>query len=179
MQETSQRALQPGVPDRRKQDLEDGLDRYADRAFQYAEAQRIGEKNEIFTHRQKVEPTEKVGGTGRPECTVRLQVQRNFKATGSDTLSSEAIDNPGGVTTDELEAAYQRVKTRSELNGKFLTYMDQAWDVHKTSWNSYGVGDSHSVNFDNTGIKVGGRPKGGFRLDVENLRQAPGKRNFI
>jgi hypothetical protein len=57
--------------------------------------------------------------------------------------------------------------------------MDQAWDVHKRSWSTYGVGGSHSVNFDNRKISTKGRPSSGYRLDVENVRQAPGKRNFI
>ena len=179
MYETSQRPLQPGMLDLRRQNLENGLDLYADRAFQYAEAQRIGEKNAIFTHRQNAQPTETTVVTNAPQCTVRVQVQRNFSATGSDTLAALAIDNPGGVTVIELEAAYLQVKTDSGLNGKFLTYMDQAWDAHKRNWLNYGVGGSHSVNFDNNKIVTKGRPKSGYRLDIENVRQAPGKRNFI
>ena len=163
----------------RLQQLGRGLDAYSDKVFQLAEAQRIGEKNAVLVHRERQTQTD-VGEQGQArDCCVRLQVQRNFSAQGSDTLATRSVNNANGVSVAEIEQNYTEMRAAVNLNEKFKTQMDNAWEVHRAAWEDYAVGGSHSVNFDDKKISTVGRPKAGYRLDVENLRAAPGKRNFI
>jgi hypothetical protein len=180
LQETAEDPATPGTADQKLRQLMTGLDQYSAKVFAGAEAQWIADKNASFAHRQRAGQDE-VGEAEDPgTCKVRLQVQSNFKMKkGEDTLSTRVVQGAGGVSMANLELAYAEIRAEINLNSKFLTQMDSAWESHKGSCEDYSVGKSYSVNFDDKKIQVGGRPAAGYRLDVENVRVAQDKRNFI
>jgi hypothetical protein len=160
------------------------LDALSDRIFAIAKIEATREKGELFTHRQEIGQAAKAAaippGAGEKGCTVRLQLQTNFKMKGGkDTIATEVVDNPNGVTVVELDAAFARLEANSGLKKKMKDQLRAAYEIHKGAWGAYPVGKSTSVNFDEDAITTGGRPQGGYRLDVENIRAAPGKQNFI
>ena len=178
--ETARNPATVGTSGAKLQQLARGLDQYSDKVFQLAEGQRIADKNASFAHRERAGQDEVGEAEDIGSCKVRLQVQSNFKMKkGEDTLSTRVVQSAGGVSMANLELAYAEIRAEINLNSKFLTQMDNAWESHKGSCEDYSVGKSYSVNFDDKKIQVGGRPPAGYRLDVENVRVAQGKRNFI
>jgi hypothetical protein len=115
-----------------------------------------------------------VGGAG--VGTVRLQIQLN---KDSSTLSSEVVENAGGVTITALDAGFERLLNGWAASKKLKTQARECYEMHKTKCRQYTVGNSYSIYFDEGTIKTAGRPKGGYRLDIENIRVAPGRPNFV
>ena len=149
-------------------------------------AKKSQEKLELQAHRTKLEEVdEEVKPTGTSAKgkvgTVRLQVQNNFKTKEKDEVCfARVVDSADGVSVASLDAAFELLVTDTGWTQKKLVEkLRESYAKHTEAWSGYVVGNSYSVNFDTETIKVGGRPKSGYRLDVENLREAPGKRNFI
>jgi hypothetical protein len=163
--------------------LSQTLNNFSDRVVQLAavqiEVERVQVRVQNQADRQVVvqEPVE--GGNARA-CTVRLQLQTNFTMKGgNDTLATETVNSADGVTVVSLDTAFAEIVRKAHMNKKLDANLHEAYAAHKNLWANYGVGGSHSINFDENGLIAGKRPSYGYRLDVENIRQAPGKRNFI
>ena len=159
------------------------LNGFSDRVVQLAAVQVEAERVQVLVqnqaHRQAVIPQQADVGDARA-CTVRLQLQTNFLMRGgNDTLATETLNSATGVTVVSLNAAFEEIVRRAHLNNRLEINLRQAYAAHQNLWANYGVGGSHSINFDENGIIAGRRPDYGYRLDVENIRQAQGTRNFI
>jgi hypothetical protein len=92
--------------------------------------------------------------------------------------TKSVTSNGGGVTVRQLDAAFERVLTASSWGKKLASQARAAYAIHKGKWGVYTQGNSYSVYFDEQSIVTSGRPKGGYRLDIENIR-AGNTPNFV
>jgi len=153
------------------------LDAFSDHVEKQAENQNRSELAAVVGNRTPVaeEPAAPQGELP----AVRLQLQTNFKMKGgNDTLATEVVSNANGVSAQAVGDAFTRLETASGLNKKLKSQMQAALEVHKGKWSAYSPGNSYSVYFDYDWIKTSGRPRDGYRLDIEVLR-ANGKPMFF
>ena len=155
------------------------LDNFSDHVGRQAHAQQQREAAELHANRTALQTaTTPTAQTGQLP-TVRLQLQSNFKQKGgSDIIATESVTSTGGVTVRQLDAAFERILTASSWGKKLASQARAAYDIHKGKWGVYTQGNSYSVYFDEQSIVTSGRPKGGYRLDVENIR-AGNTPNFV
>lgn len=176
-------AAGPPAPNNAMGTLAKALDTLSDRIFTVADIERQRERVEVFVQREQIAQARiPAAAPGQPQgtCTVRLQVQTNYKMSGGkDTLATVVVDNPLGVSGDSVDEAFERLVLAAHLANKLEAQMREAYSIHRSSWHTYMVGGSNSVYFDESKITTAGRPRGGYRLDLENVRVAPGRQNFL